>query len=209
MSAHAAVHSLEALKEFRTALALYGEDTLAALGAIDAEVRRTTLWLQQDRPAFWQEQIKRRREQVAMARAEVFRRKLAKTADHSPAMSEQVEILRRAEASLADAERRLVLLRKWQAAFPRAVLEFQASTRRIKDLAAGDVPRAMGLLGRIIEAVEAYLSLTPPTSAALGEAASTGPPLESIATAALDADERPGEAGAAGAEEASRAEARP
>src|SRR5437764_979912 len=114
MSAQAEVRSIEALKDFQVALALYGEDTLAALGAVDAEVRRTVQWLQQDRPAYWQEQIKRRREQVASAKAEVFRRKLARTADSSPSITEQMENLRRAEASLQDAERRLTLVRKWQ-----------------------------------------------------------------------------------------------
>ena len=74
MSSQAEVHSIEALKDFRVALALYGEDTLAALGAVEAEVRRTVHWLEQDRPVYWQEQIKRRREQVAAAKSEVFRR---------------------------------------------------------------------------------------------------------------------------------------
>jgi hypothetical protein len=67
MSSQAEVRSIDALKDFRTALALYAEDTLAALGAVEAEVRRTGQWLQQDRPGYWQEQIKRRREQVASA----------------------------------------------------------------------------------------------------------------------------------------------
>src|SRR4051812_20992137 len=107
MSSQATVHSVEALKDFRAALALYGDDTLGALGAIEAEVRRTVRWLQQDRPYYWQEQIKRRREQVSLARAEVFRRQLQKRPDYTPAMSEQKENLRRAEASLQEAEKRL------------------------------------------------------------------------------------------------------
>ena len=45
-------------------MALYGEDTLGALGAVEAEVRRTLRWVQEERPYYWQEQIKRRREQV-------------------------------------------------------------------------------------------------------------------------------------------------
>ena len=103
-------------------------------------MRRTLRWLDEERPAYWQDQIKRRREQVAMARSEVFRRNLQKRPDHTPAMSEQKEALRKAEASLQDAEKRLTLVRKWQPAFKHAVLEYHASVQRIKDLAAGDVP---------------------------------------------------------------------
>jgi len=167
MSSQAEVHSIDALKDFRTALALYSEDTLSALGAVEAEVRRTGQWLQQERPYYWQEQIKRRREQVAAAKAEVFRRRLQKTPDHSPSLSEPMEILRRAEASLQDAEKRLLQVRKWQPQFHHAVLEYHGSIQRIKDLAASDVPRAVTVLTRMIDALEAYLRVAPPTGLGL------------------------------------------
>jgi hypothetical protein len=180
MSTQAAVHSIEALKDFRVALALYAEDTLSALGAVDMEVRRTVQWLHHDRRSYWQEQIKRRREQVSQARAEVFRRKLAKTADHTPAYSEQKELLRQAEASLRDAELRATMVKKWEPALQQAILEYHGSTSRIKDLASGDVPRAVALLERMIDALEAYLRVAPPSGLAARE------PLESIAGTILD-----------------------
>lgn len=193
MSNQIAVNSIDALKDLRVALALYGEDTLAALGAVGAEIRRTVFWLQQERPWYWQEQIKRRREEVASARAEVFRRQLAK----SSSMSEQVENLKRAEASLADAERRLGLTRKWQFQLHHAVLEYQASIRRIKSLAAGDVPSAVNLLTRLIDSLEAYLhtsmgamsstlSPTVSTSATNSPPSLAPAPFEAIATRMLD-----------------------
>jgi hypothetical protein len=165
MSSQAEVHSIEALKEFRVALALYGDETLAALGGIEAEVRRTVNWLQQERPYFWQEQIKRRREQVSQAKAEVFRRQLQKRPDYTPSMSEQMENLRRAEANLQDAEKRLISVRKWQPILQHAVLEYHASCQRLKDLTATDVPTAVNLLTRIIDALEAYLRVAPPPGA--------------------------------------------
>ena len=81
-----------------------------------------------------------------MARAEVFKKNLQKRPDYNPPMSEQKENLRKAEASLQDAEKRLAAVRKWQPLFKQAVLEYHASVQRIKDLAAGDVPRAVNLL---------------------------------------------------------------
>ena len=162
MSSQTQVHSIEALREFRAALALYGEDVLAALGAADAEIRRTAQWLQQDRPYYWQEQIKRRRERVAAARADLFRLKLQKTPEHHPSLAEPKERLRLAEAALRDAEHRLTATRKWQPAFQQAVIEFHGSVQRLKDLAASDVPRAMDLLARIVDALEAYRSIQPP-----------------------------------------------
>ncbi len=205
MSSQADVHSIEDLQSLRTVLALYGEDTLAALGAVDAEVRRTVQWLQQDRPVFWQEQIQRRREQVASAQAEVFRRKLSQASGSTPAMSEQIENLKRAQASLQEAEHRLKLVRKWQPALQQAILEYQASTRRIKDLAAGDVPRAVQLLGRIIDALESYLRVTPPAGTGTTQPSLTAPVFETIATPLLDAElQRRGKPGGCGSESAGR-----
>jgi hypothetical protein len=191
MSSQATVHSIDALKDLRTALALYGEDTLGALGAVEAEVRRTMRWLQEERPYYWQDQIKRRREQVALARSELFRKQLQKRPDYTPPMSEQKENLRKAEASLQDAEKRLAMVRKWQPLYKQAVLEYHASIQRLKDLSAGDVPRAVNLLTRLIDALEAYLRVTPPSGLGLETGLSTGGApgsFVSIATEILDAD---------------------
>jgi hypothetical protein len=186
-NSQANVHSIDALKDLRTAMALYGEDTLAALGAIEAEVRRTVRWLQEERPYYWQEQIKRRREQVSLAKAEVFRRQLQKRPDYTPPMSEQMENLRRAEASLQDAEKRLAMVRKWQPALQHAVLEYHASVQRLKDLAAADVPSAVNLLTRLIDALEAYLRVQPPSGTGIEPAVGRATPeLEAIATRILD-----------------------
>ena len=199
MSSQVNVTSIDALKEFRVALALYGEDALAALGAVDSEVRKTILWLQQDRPYYWQEQIKRRRQMVTEAKAELFQKKLQQKKDYHPSMAEPMEKLRHAEAALADAEKRLGYVRKWQPILQQAALEYRASTRRINDLAAGDVPRAVALLGRLIDALEAYLRVAPPSSAALaaggGEPVSMAQPLpaefEAMANTMLDEEPDP------------------
>ena len=197
MSSQIAVNSIDALKDLRVAMALYGEETLGALGAIGAELRRTVYWLQQERPAYWQDQIKRRREKVSSAKAELFRRQLSKTSGSTPSTTEQVENLRRAEASLEDAERRLMLTRKWQSQLNQAILEYHASTRRIKTLASGEVPGAVNLLTRLIDALEDYLRLSAPSgsgtaSASAGSTSVTTPPpaFEAIATKMID-DEPP------------------
>lgn len=182
MSTQASVQSIQALKDFRVALALFAEDVLAALGGVDMELKRTVQWLQHDRRFYWQDQIKRRQEKVAQARAEVFRRQLMATPGYSPAYTEQKELLRVAEASLRDAEKRAVLVKKWEPALQHAILEYHASTRRITDLASGDVPTALVLLERLLDALEAYVRVAPPSGL-------SGPlPVESIAGPLLEAE---------------------
>lgn len=199
MGDQADVRSIDALRELRIALATFAEEVQAALGAVDMEIKRTVRWVQHDRRAYWLEQVKRRRERVAMAQAEVFRRKLAKTDDYSPAMSEQKELLRKAEAGLRDAETRLGLVKKWEPSLQQAVLEYHATTRRIGHHAGGEVPRAIAVLGRLIDALEAYLGEAPPS---VGVAAP--PTLGAIVGAILAEDdklERSGEASGEAAEE--------
>jgi hypothetical protein len=191
MSSQATVHSVEALKQFRSALALYGEETLAALGAVGAEVRRTVLWLEQNRPGYWHDQIKRRRELVSQAKAEVFRKKIQKRPDYNPPMSEQMDNLRKAEASLQEAEKRLTLVRKWQPRLQHAVLEYQASVQRLKDISATDMPNAALLLGRIVDSLEAYLRVQPPSVAGLEADPAAGrasPAMEEIANRLIAED---------------------
>jgi hypothetical protein len=113
-------------------------------------------------------------------------------------MSEQKENLRKAEASLQDAEKRLAMVKKWQPMFKQAVMEYHGSIQRLKDLAAGDIPRAVSLLSRMIDALEAYLRVALPTgvgpetaAAPAGTAAASMVvvQLASVATAVLDEDE--------------------
>jgi hypothetical protein len=191
MSSQANVQSIELLKDFRVALALFGEDMLSALGAAESELRRTLQWLQQEQPAYWQDQIKRRQERLAQARAEVFKRKLQKTADYNPAMSEQKENLRRAEAAVVEAEKKLVMVRKWQPVLQQAALEYHGTIQRLKDLSAGDVPSAVNLLTRLVDLLESYLRLAAPSGAVAGETGVQGslmgsPIFTTIAAKAMD-----------------------
>jgi len=184
MSNQADVHSIEALKSFRVALALFSEDALGALGAVESEIRRTLQWLQHDRPLYWQDQLKRRRERVATAKADLFRRQIAKRPDSSPSTVEQKEALRLAEASLQEAETRVRLVKKWETALQQAIFEYHGTTRRLKDLASSDAARAMALLERMVDALEAYLRVEVPSGGANPSGTTTA--LESIAGPILE-----------------------
>jgi hypothetical protein len=169
LSSQADVRSIQALKDFRAVLALYAEEAQGALGAVKMEAKRTVQWVHHDRKTYWTEQVKRRREQVTSARAEVMRRKMAKTPEHTPAFSEQKELLRKAEAGLHEAEAKVALIKKWEPAIQQAVLELHAGIRRISDLSGTDTARASLLLERIVDALEAYTRVAAPTGVAIVE----------------------------------------
>jgi len=173
---------------------------LEALGAVEMEVRRTLQWLQHDRRLYWQDQIKRRREKMAAAQAELFRRQLAKRPDSSPSCVEQKELLRKAEASLQEAEMRLLMVKKWEPALQQALFEYHGSVRRIKSLSSGDVPRALARLERMIVALEAYLRVPVPSTPASGQGERS--PLEQVVGTIFE--ESPEEEGQGVADEVAR-----
>jgi len=169
MSTQANVQSIEALRDFRAALVAFADEALGALGAVDMEIRRTQQWLQHDQRMFWQGEIKRRREQVSMARSELARRKLGKMYGHGTSHSEQKEILDRAEGRMKEAEARAAMVKKWEPLLQQAVLEYHGQSRRVADLIGGDMPRSMALLDRIIASLDAYASLSAPSGALAGD----------------------------------------
>ena len=96
-----------------------------------------------------------------------------------------------AEASLQDAEKRLILVRKWQPALQQAAIEYHASVQRLKYMASSEVPRAVALLAKIVEALEAYLQVHPPAGAGGSGAviARATPEMEALVRREIDGDE--------------------
>ena len=60
MPERARVSSLEVIESFRARLIIYREKAGRVLDEVSDDVTRTRLWLQTDRPAHWQEIIRRR-----------------------------------------------------------------------------------------------------------------------------------------------------
>ena len=96
MSQSANVRSVDAIKDFRVALTNFGEDARNALSAIEMEIRRTRDWLQRDQLMYWQTQLKRRNEQMSMARTELHRRRLSQANSDAISDTEQKENLKAA-----------------------------------------------------------------------------------------------------------------
>ena len=153
-----------------------------------------------------------------MARAEVFRRNLQKRPDYNAADV-------RAEGSPAEGRGQPARCReaagRWSGSgsrrFKQAVLEYHASVQRLKDWPPATSLSAVNLLTRIIDALEAYLRVAPPSGLGLGRrvdrlpTATAPAQLVSIATTVLDEERgrRGGRSrGAAEAEARGRAEAR-
>jgi len=165
MSGSAHVTSIEALGELRSALCCFGDKAADAVCAADAEVNRTVDWLG-EQLAHWQHEVRRWEDEVFRARTELSRRRMLRISDRPPDCSEQEEALLHARQGLAHAEDQVERTRRWQRQWQEAVIEYQGPVGQLKGLLEGDLPRAIALLERKIETLDAYVTLTAPAAPA-------------------------------------------
>jgi hypothetical protein len=199
MSQTANVRSVESIKDFRVALTNFAEDARNALSSVEMEIRKTRDWLQRDQLMYWQTQIKRRNEQVSMARVELHRRKLSQANSDAISDTEQKENLKIAQHRLEEAEQKLQLVKKWVPLLDHAIAEYHSAAQPLGDRLTGALVNSLTLLDRMVASLDAYLILAPPSTPPVPEATTSAPaaastpastPEQAQATSAAEEPER-------------------
>ena len=162
MTQFARVSSLDAIRGFKAALANFSEQADLALSESVSDVQRTIFWIQSDRRAHWQREIKKRTEKVNQAKAELFKKQLESNDTRTSAVTERKN-LAKVQAALDEAEQKLALVKKWSTLLERELMLFKAGLAQVSGAVAGDVPAAIGRMDKMIASLEAYISLAAPT----------------------------------------------
>ncbi len=176
MSDPARVDSIEAIAAFRTALCLFGEKVRAGLLEADAEIQRAAMWLRQDMTGYWSAQLAKRGEALARAKLELTRKKLQKTplGGRQSGVDEE-KALAVAQRRFEEAERKQAAVRRWIRQLDQEVFNYRGGVRALNQAAESDIPRALAELDRILDRLDAYVSLKPAVSEPpAGSAASGG-----------------------------------
>lgn len=177
MSQSANVRSVEAIHDFKVALANFAEEARNALGSTDMEVRRARDWLQRDQLGYWQAQVKRSQEQLSMARTELHRRRLSQQGSDAISDTEQKENVRNAQRRLEEAEAKVAKIKRWVPVLDHAITEYHSSSQPLGDRLSGALVGSLSLLQRTIGTLESYAALVAPSapSASTGPASSSAP----------------------------------
>ena len=165
MNAPANVHSLEAVRDFRGSLIRFGEQATDCLDSLHGQVHRMIDWLEHDRPAYWQQQIRRGFDQVAEARLGLQRCQMRQVGDHRPACVEEKQALSRAKARLEYCQKKLEVVHRCQRVVEEEANQFRSRCGQIDSLLQRDLPHMAGLLDRILVSLEAYVAIDAPTTA--------------------------------------------
>jgi hypothetical protein len=169
----ARVTSIELLRDWQAALATFRADALDALTTAGLDVRRWFDWLEEHRRA-WTSAVRDCYDEVTQAKAALSRKQWVLPGEREPDTTEEMKALRLAQRRLAEAEDKVARTKRWTPALQRAVEEYEGPIRRLADLLEGDLPKAGGLIVRLVADLEAYVALN--ASAVKPPPASTTPP---------------------------------
>ena len=162
MNAPANVGSVEAVRDFRSDLLRFGEQSTDCLDSLYGQVHRMVDWLEHDRPAYWQQQVRRAYDRVAAARLGLQRCRMRQVGDHRPACVEEKQELTRAKARLEYSRKQVEVVRRCQRVVEEEANQFRGRCGQVETLLERDVPRMAGLLDRILVSLEAYVATAAP-----------------------------------------------
>jgi hypothetical protein len=172
----ARVESTDALRIFRAALVKFAEAADLALGDAESELHRTLMWLETEQDTFWQHQVRKWTEQVAIAKDRVRQKKLFKdsTGRMLSAIDEE-KALAIAVRRLEEAQEKLTNTRRWARKLPKELHNYKGGVQRLATTVAVAIPAAVARLDKLGGLLEAYVSLAAGTPRA---DASAPPPRE-------------------------------
>jgi len=153
MAEFARVTSIEALRNFKGALADFAEQVGLALSEAQSDVQRTVAWLSNDRLMHWQREFKKRQE------------KMESNDTRTSAVVERKNVAK-AERLVEEAEEKLKNVKKWRTVLERELMLFRAQCAQVAAVSQSDVPITIGRLEKMITSLEAYISIIAPSSGA-------------------------------------------
>ena len=158
MPERAKVTSLEAIESFRAKLIIYREKAGRVLDAVNDDVTRTRLWLQSERPAHWQNQIRHRTHELEQRQQELFSAQLSGLRDASFVQQAAVQKARRA---IRDAEEKLRTVRLWHRQYDQRVEPLGRQVEKLRHTLGHDLGQAVTWLNEMIKTLAAYAELSP------------------------------------------------
>lgn len=158
MPESAKVTSLEAIESFRAKLIVYRDKAARVLDEVSDEVTRARVWLESERPVFWQSQIRRFTRELEQAQQELFSAQLSGLRDASYAQQANVQKARRA---IAGAEEKLKQVKQWQRQFDQRVESPARQVEKLRHLLGHDLGLAVAWLNEMTNTLSAYAELSP------------------------------------------------
>ncbi len=156
----ARVTNIDAIVAFRAAVVSFLDRGPAALGSLRQETHRTMLWLEQEQPRYWQEQLRRGYDKIASARSNLDACRMKTVAGHRSACIEEQVALRKAKARVDYCLEQVDITRRWALRAREQADEFLGKIAPLDRDFDQEVPKMIAVLEQMILAIEAYQDVT-------------------------------------------------
>lgn len=177
MPDHAKVTSLEAIESFRAKLIVFRERAGRVLDEVSDDVIRTRVWIEQDRPAYWRNQITARTREWEQRKQELFSAQLSGLREASyvqqAAVRNALDAVRRAEAKHE-------LARTWSRQYDHRIEPIGRQVDKLRHSLGHDIGEAIHFLAEATKTLAAYAELTPASQA--GKPPAEAPPAKEPAS---------------------------
>lgn len=160
MSESANVHSIEAIAQFKASSIRFREDASSALAAMVQELQRVVEWFEQDRPRYWDNQVRKCYDRVAETRTALETCRMKKVAGRTPACIDEKVAFKKAKQQLEYSEAKLRLIRRWSDRVRREIGEFRGRMGNLQHILDGDMPRMIGLLDQTVTILDQYAAIS-------------------------------------------------
>lgn len=165
------VTSLDSLERFRASLLIFLERANLVIDEIGDETNRTRLWLQGDQRLHWGAEIRRRRQKLDEAQAQLLAARISALGEATHAHHQAV---RQAADSVKAAEGKLDAVVQWTRHFDSHVSPLTKQVGKLDNLLNGDLQKAVHFLTEAIRLLQEYAESRPAASTPPRPAAEPG-----------------------------------
>ncbi|MEO8206190.1 MAG: hypothetical protein ABI615_08410 [Chthoniobacterales bacterium] len=160
MGDQAKISSLDALESFRASLILFVHKTRASVEEVNAEIRRTSAWVQTDQRVHWEGEIRRRRKAYDQAQQELLSVRISSQKNDATL---QMAAVRKTKQALEEAEEKMRYVKRWTRDYEPAVAPLTKKLESVRQVLDHDMPKAISYLLQTQKTLEGYTDVAPDT----------------------------------------------
>ena len=160
--AHSAnIRSLDAVKDFKAALAKFGDQVKQSLISAHADMRKGIQRLQTDHYAYWQHEEKKWSRKLAEAKSELYRAENeSRDTRTSPVLERKA--VDRAQQRIDECRRKMERVKHWVRTLEKEAALCQSQLQQLDEMVEADLPRTAAKVDRMMQSIESYLNLQAP-----------------------------------------------
>jgi hypothetical protein len=187
------VKSIDALREVSAALKCFHEDAARALDDLDMEMRRALQWIGDDCRQYWKQEIRRGRDRLTESKLQLENaRTFRRIGEQQNSCIEEKKSVDMAKRRVQIAEEKSEAVKHWATTVERTINEYRASRTQFSAWLEDDFHKAVAALGRMIAALETYVSMGTPADESASVWESLKAPAEPQAETAEHAEKNGG-----------------